>query len=40
MREKRWGRIINVLNTLAKAPPAGGAPISVTRGPPAWRSPK
>lgn len=31
MLERRWGRVINVLNTLAKAPPAGTAPTSVTR---------
>ncbi len=31
MAEARWGRIINVLNTLAKAPQAGSAPTSVTR---------
>jgi len=31
MRERRWGRIINVLNTQAKAPRAGSAPTSVTR---------
>lgn len=31
MVERRWGRIINVLNTLAKAPPVGSAPTSVTR---------
>lgn len=31
MRERRWGRIVNVLNTGAKAPPAGGAPTVVTR---------
>ncbi len=31
MRERRWGRIINVLNTGAKAPPASGAPTAVTR---------
>lgn len=31
MKERRWGRIINVLNIGAKAPPAGGAPTSVTR---------
>ena len=31
MIERRWGRIINVLNTGAKAPPAGGAPTAVTR---------
>ncbi|MEZ5651138.1 MAG: SDR family oxidoreductase [Burkholderiaceae bacterium] len=31
MRERRWGRVINVLNTFAKAPAAGTAPTSVTR---------
>lgn len=31
MRARRWGRIINVLNTGAKAPPAEGAPTAVTR---------
>ena len=31
MKAQRWGRIINVLNTLAKAPDAGSAPTSVTR---------
>ena len=31
MKERRWGRIINVLNTGAKAPRANGAPTSVTR---------
>jgi NAD(P)-dependent dehydrogenase (short-subunit alcohol dehydrogenase family) len=31
MRDRRWGRIINVLNTAAKAPPAGSAPTAVTR---------
>ena len=31
MRERRWGRIINVLNTGAKAPPAEGAPTAVSR---------
>jgi 3-oxoacyl-[acyl-carrier protein] reductase len=31
MKRCRWGRIINVLNTGAKAPPAGGAPTAVTR---------
>jgi 3-oxoacyl-[acyl-carrier protein] reductase len=31
MRERKWGRIINVLNTGAKAPPASGAPTAVTR---------
>ncbi len=31
MKERRWGRIINVLNIGAKAPPAGGAPTAVTR---------
>jgi NAD(P)-dependent dehydrogenase (short-subunit alcohol dehydrogenase family) len=31
MKERRWGRIINVLNTGAKAPRPGGAPTAVTR---------
>jgi len=31
MRERQWGRIINVLNSGAKAPRAGGAPTVVTR---------
>ena len=31
MTERRWGRIINVLNIGAKAPGAGTAPTSVTR---------
>ena len=31
MKERRWGRIVNVLNTGAKAPPAGGAPTAVSR---------
>ena len=31
MIERRWGRVINVLNTGAKAPPAGGAPTAVSR---------
>ena len=31
MRERRWGRIVNVLNTGAKAPPASGAPTAVSR---------
>ena len=31
MQERRWGRIINVLNIGAKAPPAEGAPTAVTR---------
>ena len=31
MKRKRAGRIINVLNTGAKAPPAEGAPTAVTR---------
>ncbi|HJZ29962.1 MAG TPA: SDR family oxidoreductase [Hyphomicrobiaceae bacterium] len=31
MKAQRWGRIINVLNTGAKAPPASGAPTAVTR---------
>ncbi|NQU60060.1 MAG: SDR family oxidoreductase [Rhodospirillales bacterium] len=31
MKSRRWGRIINVLNSGAKAPPAEGAPTAVTR---------
>ncbi len=31
MMDRRWGRIINVLNVGAKAPRAGGAPTAVTR---------
>jgi len=31
MTARRWGRIINILNTGAKAPPAGGAPTAVAR---------
>jgi NAD(P)-dependent dehydrogenase (short-subunit alcohol dehydrogenase family) len=31
MKQRRWGRIINVLNTGAKAPAGGGAPTAVTR---------
>ena len=31
MKSRRWGRIINVLNTGAKAPQANGAPTAVTR---------
>jgi 3-oxoacyl-[acyl-carrier protein] reductase len=31
MRERKWGRIINVLNTGAKAPRPASAPTSVTR---------
>jgi NAD(P)-dependent dehydrogenase (short-subunit alcohol dehydrogenase family) len=31
MAERQWGRVINVLNTGAKAPPAGGAPTAVSR---------
>ena len=31
MKERRWGRIINVLNSGATAPRAGSAPTSVTR---------
>lgn len=31
MKERKWGRIINVLNTQAKAPKANSAPTSVTR---------
>ncbi|KQT09708.1 SDR family oxidoreductase [Ramlibacter sp. Leaf400] len=31
MVERRWGRVINVLNTFSKAPIGGSAPTSVTR---------
>jgi NAD(P)-dependent dehydrogenase (short-subunit alcohol dehydrogenase family) len=31
MQKRKWGRIINVLNTGAKAPPPTGAPTAVTR---------
>ena len=31
MRARKWGRIINILNTGAKAPGAEGAPTAVTR---------
>jgi 3-oxoacyl-[acyl-carrier protein] reductase len=31
MREQQWGRIINTLNTAAKAPPAKSCPTSVAR---------
>ena len=31
MRERRWGRVINVLNIGAKAPRAGSAPTSISR---------
>ena len=31
MKQRRFGRIINTLNTGAKAPPGGGAPTAVTR---------
>ncbi|MGI9615917.1 MAG: SDR family oxidoreductase, partial [Acidimicrobiales bacterium] len=31
MKEQTWGRIINVLNTAAKAPPARSTPTSVSR---------
>ncbi len=31
MRQRKWGRVINILNTGAKAPPAEGAPTAVTR---------
>ncbi len=30
-KERKWGRIINMLNTFAKSPTAGSAPTSVTR---------
>ena len=31
MRDRRWGRIVNVLNVGAKTPPAEGAPTAVSR---------
>jgi len=31
MKARRWGRVLNVLNTGAKAPRAGGAPTAVSR---------
>tara|TARA_Y100000588_G_C14202906_1_gene903277 strand:+ start:435 stop:1226 length:792 start_codon:yes stop_codon:yes gene_type:complete len=31
MKERKWGRVINVLNIGAKAPPAEGAPTAVSR---------
>ena len=31
MRDRKWGRVINVLNTGAKAPRAGSAPTTVSR---------
>jgi NAD(P)-dependent dehydrogenase (short-subunit alcohol dehydrogenase family) len=31
MKSRKWGRIINTLNTGAKAPPASGAPTAVSR---------
>jgi len=31
MTQRRWGRVINVLNTAAKAPRAGSAPTAVSR---------
>ena len=31
MQARGWGRVINVLNTGAKAPPGGGAPTAVSR---------
>ncbi len=31
MRARRWGRVVNVLNTGAKAPPAEGCPTAVSR---------
>lgn len=31
MKVRRWGRIVNILNTAAKAPPPGSAPTSVSR---------
>src|SRR5262249_59348973 len=34
MKQRKWGRIINVLNTYAKAPAGNSAPTSVSRAPP------
>lgn len=31
MKDRKWGRVINILNTGAKVPPAQGAPTAVTR---------
>lgn len=31
MKDRKWGRVINILNTGAKAPPPSGAPTAVTR---------
>lgn len=31
MKERKWGRIVNMLNTMAKTPAANSAPTSVTR---------
>ena len=31
MKQRKWGRIINILNTAAKAPRGGSAPTAVTR---------
>ena len=31
MKQRRWGRVLNVLNTGAKAPPPASAPTTVTR---------
>lgn len=31
MKERRWGRIINMLAVAAKAPPAGSAPTAISR---------
>src|SRR5690606_29205555 len=31
MQQRKWGRIINILNTGAKAPRGGGAPTQVSR---------
>jgi len=31
MKQRKWGRIINVLNTFAKAPAGNSAPTSVSR---------
>ena len=36
MKERKWGRVINVLNTGAKAPKANGAPTHVTRAAGWW----
>ena len=31
MKQRRWGRVINVLNIASKAPRAGGAPTAISR---------